>query len=160
VKRSKVLWIEDSAHFETSNLAAPVIMSGLYNLSVALDASDGMRQLRQHTFDAVVVDIRLPPGADERWIEVYRDLFRSNKAARLGLKLLEVIFHGAEAPWHEEFRAPMNDARRYGVLSVESRSDLATDLKRLGIGVYYDKGDGEDPDILLQTIRAITRQTS
>jgi hypothetical protein len=130
-------------------------MSGRYDLHVALDASDGVRRLRAEEFAAVVVDIRLPAGDDERWVKLHLDLFRNNKAARLGLKLLEIVLDGEEAPWRDTFRASMRDPLRYGVLSVENRSDLSGDLNRLGVKVYQDKGDGENDDILLKTIQSI-----
>jgi len=159
-KRARVLWVEDSAHFENTMLAAPVILSDQFELVVALDATDGIRHLRRSVFDAVVVDIRLPPGDDQWWVNFYMDLFKKNRPPRLGLKLLEIVLIGDKNFENANFAAVLRDPRRYGVLSVENRSDLMADLQRLRVGVYRDKGAGDDPEVLLQTINDILTQCS
>src|SRR5262249_47815261 len=150
-------WIEDGAYNENTSLATPVHLSDDYGLSIAVDATQGMQHLRERVFDAIVVDIRIPPGDDPRWIEIYYDLFRRREAARLGLKLLQIVLGRPEPLFHEPLPSAAKDAHRYGVLSVEGRTDLLTQLTPLGVSVCYDKGRGDDPDVLLKVIDDILR---
>jgi len=152
--KKRVLWIEDSAYNENTILAAPVHLTGKYDLSVALSASEGTNALRKTIFDAVIVDIRIPPGNDKRWIDIYYELGRSNMAARLGLKLLEVLL-STPPRWPEQFPDSAHDRSRYGVLSVESGIELKDDLARVGVSAYRDKGSGPDPTVLLEIIEEI-----
>jgi CheY-like chemotaxis protein len=152
--RKKVLWIEDSAFNEITILAAPVHLSGDYQLEFAFSATEAVEQLQRQEFDAVVVDIRIPPGNDDLWIDVYYKAGASTKASRLGLKLLQFVL-GKESDWNRSLPLPARDRSRYGVLSMESWNDLKEDLAGVGIACYRDKGSGDDPDVLLQIIRDI-----
>jgi DNA-binding NtrC family response regulator len=88
--RKKILWIEDGAFDEIAVLATPVHLTGEYQLEFALDASQAIRQLESQEFDAVIVDIRILPGDDPKWLNMYYAT-GSNKAARLGVKLLQFL---------------------------------------------------------------------
>jgi hypothetical protein len=149
--RKKVLWIEDGAFGEVSILAAPVHLSGEYQLEYAFSATEAMQQLRRQEFDAVIVDIRIPPGDDAMWQKAYRTAGANNRAARLGLQLLETVLGGAAA-FTENLPAATRDRHRYGVLSVESWKSLEQELNRLGVTRHRDKGSGDDPRVLLDLI--------
>jgi len=153
--KTRVLWIEDSAHNENTILAVPVHLSGRYDLTIALNATDGMAELLQRDYEVVVVDIRIPPGEDPRWLKIYYYLFNSKKPIRLGLRLLQILLGDPDPLWNDNFPAAARDPSRFGVLSVETRRDLADDLANLRVTVCRDKGDGEDPAILLDTIEMI-----
>jgi hypothetical protein len=157
MSRKRVLWIEDNAYTENTMLAAPVHLSGIYDLTIALNATQGTHHLRRSDFEAVIVDIRIPPGDDDRWDSIYRGLFESNKAARLGLKLLDVLLGPIDSTW-SDFPASARDRSRYGVLSVESGSEFRAELERLGIEVYRDKAGGRDPRLLLEMIDDIIKR--
>lgn len=157
MSRKRVLWIEDNAYTENTALAAPVHLSGTYDLTIALNATQGVAHLVDEEFDAVIIDIRIPPGDDDRWAAIYRSLFESNKAARLGLKLLDVLLGSGHAEW-TNFPPTARDRTRYGVLSVESGREFRAELERLGIDVYRDKASGRDPQLLLEMIEEIVRR--
>jgi DNA-binding NtrC family response regulator len=71
MKKIKVLWVEDSARLDLPHLAAPIYMDGNYDLVVAETVSDGIAHIQNENFDAIIVDIRIPPGDDPRWIKQY-----------------------------------------------------------------------------------------
>src|ERR1044072_1158818 len=93
-----VLWVEDGARFELAYLAAPVYMDGRYKLTVAQDVSEASHLVERIKFQALIVDIRLPPGEDNRWGELYGKVGGKKAAASLGIKLLRSMLHteGAE----------------------------------------------------------------
>ena|ERR1051326_2680996 len=153
-----ILWIEDSALQENTILATPVHLAGKYDLILALSATEGLIKLTEREYAAVVVDIRIPPGDDDRWINMYYSLGGTNKAARLGLKLLEVVLGPPDEYWRDELSATARDSGRYGVLSVEGASELARELEPFGVAVCRDKGGGDDPDVLLTVIEEILKR--
>lgn len=154
--RKKVLWIEDSAFDEIAVLAVPVHLSGEYELDFALSATEGAARL-QHAapeYDAVVVDIRLPPGEDPWWINEYISLQRARKPSRLGLTLLELTVGEGRRDWAKPFPEWARQRQRYGVLTVESEAEVGPSLKRLRVR-YRSKGSGDDTDVLLRLIEDI-----
>lgn len=158
--RPRVLWIEDDAETSNAYLAADVYLSGLYDLVVAVNATRGADELRRagREFDAIIVDIRIPPGIDDRWGKIYRELFQSNKAARLGLRLLETIFNSSAANG-DDFPEWARSRDRYGVLTIESGSEFLAELRRLEITVYRDKaGSSKNSGLLLEMIGEIMAQ--
>ena len=46
------------------------------------------------TYDAVIVDVRLPPGADNVWRDHYRNAGSDKVGAQLGLRLLHWLLSG------------------------------------------------------------------
>lgn len=150
----QVLWIEDNAYTENTQLAAPVYLSGDYDLTIALNATEGTEKLRTGNFEAIIVDIRIPPGEDKRFWTPYYQHYRDNKAARLGLKLLEVVLGNGDEAW-EKFPPEACDKSRYGVLSVESGAEFCAALEKLGVAIYRDRASGRDPELLLKMIEEI-----
>ncbi len=91
----QVLWIEDSANFELSELLGPVYYHGGYILDIAESASEATELLSlppesPHTplYDAIIVDIRLPPGHHTLWQKLYKQTIRGTVETQLGLLLL------------------------------------------------------------------------
>ena len=126
--RSRVLWIEDSALAEVARYAGPVYTSGKYDLSVALDATAGRHMICDSEYAAVIVDIRLPPGDDTAWSNLYLQS-RSNKAvARLGLRLLEALLSRAQAIVQIEGIPSWLSGDRFGVLTVETEAEIGQNL--------------------------------
>lgn len=151
--RKKVLWIEDSANDEMAFLATPVHLTGEFDLQVALNASDALGRLQGNAeYEAVIVDIRIPPGSDRRWISIYDG---TQKGSRLGLVLLQVLLGRNGPDWRVPFSKPkaVKDRLRYGVLSVENVAGDAAELEVL----YRDKSS-DDVNALLQLIRDILKQ--
>lgn len=152
--RKKVLWIEDDAFHELGRFATPVHLTGEFELEYALSATEAIDRLQTDEYDAIVVDVRIPPGNDKRWIEIYYNAGASNKAARLGVRLLQNIL-GREQSWHEGLHRAARDRQRYGVLSMDAE-DVRPDLEPVGVSCYRKKTEG--PSVLLKIIREILLQ--
>jgi hypothetical protein len=166
-KASRVLWVEDAASYDLSQLAAPLIMDGGmdggYDLTIADNASDAIARLQQSEFEAVIVDIRIPPGDDGDWIGLYYKLGKDRIGARLGRELLYAVLG------HKEARIRLGDRRpawltprRIGVLTVESPGELEEDLHALGIAIYQHKTASMPvaSDALLNLVKAVISQST
>jgi hypothetical protein len=155
--KQKIIWIEDSAFIDVQNLAGPVYVSGKYDIVVALDASEAVRKLIQIEFDAVVVDIRIPPGDNSRWTELYTRYGENKVTARLGLHILYSLF----APEDKKAEIKLENIpkwithNRFGILTVESERELQDDLKRLNIQVFRQKTAEMSETALLEVIEEI-----
>jgi len=151
--RCRALWIEDLAHTENARFSAPVYLSGRYDLTVALNATSAMSELSRNVYDAIIVDIRLPPGDDPLWIKEYTDRGDSTKAARLGLRLLEVVLDGSDTDnaWRGlTLPTAAREPHRYGILSVETKESL--NLDRLRVGPYRNKEAAANARLLLELL--------
>ena len=82
--KPKALWIEDSARLELANLCGPVFFHGRCDLSLAEDATTAANLLLAEPYQAVIVDIRLPPGTDARWRDHYSRTGSDKVSAQLG----------------------------------------------------------------------------
>ena len=148
----KVLWVEDSARLELRNLLGPIYMSGEYDLSLAEDATDAMRRLQTAVYDAVILDMRIPPGADEHWIKIYREREDDKATARLGLELANWMLDGNAFPYQ-----PPSWIKPYhvGVFTVENDPVLHARLDALKIEVFEHKTAGIADTILIKIIERI-----
>lgn len=157
--RPHVLWVEDSARFELSELLGPVYYSRKCFLTLAEDATSAVEHLNRRSFDALIVDIRLPPGSSATWRDLYRQAGKKRVEAQLGLHLLEWLlapatpgrWNGLPSP---QFRLP---PERIAVFSVESWSQVQERLKGLGITRerYYQKAVNTPDDILVRIIEQL-----
>jgi hypothetical protein len=159
-QKNKVLWVEDAARYDLAHLAAPVIMDGGYDLVVAENASDGIAQLLQSIFDAIVVDIRIPPGNDKAWINLYEMSGYEKVSARLGRCFLYTILGHPNAEIKLDKRPEWIIAEKVGVLTVESHLELDEDLKELGITVYHQKHSETPETILLELIEKVLKRVN
>ncbi|NUO79074.1 hypothetical protein HUU05_03280 [candidate division KSB1 bacterium] len=159
-RKHPILWIEDGARFDLPYLAAPVYMDGGYDLFVAETIADGIAHLQQHEFDAIIMDIRVPPGADLQWNTLYKDAGRNKVMARLGLKLLYSLLDHSEA----EIKLPAHpdwiNAKKIGVLTVESYAELKDHLDKLGIKVYQQKHANIEDMVLLDLIKKVLKNSA
>lgn len=157
--KKKILWIEDGAFFELRNLVGPVVASGKYDLDIALDVSDGLRKIMQNVYEAIIFDIRLPPGNEIEWVKLYMLYGNSKIEARLGKHLLYTLLQREEAniKLEKEIPAWLNH-KKFGILTVESRRELEEDLKNLGISIYIQKQSSTPISALLDIIEKILSQ--
>ena len=119
--RPRALWIEDGARSELSHLSGPVLYDGRIELVLAEDLTTAVEYLLEEEFDAVVVDVRLPPGDDPYWKELHRKAGRDKVHAQLGLQLLRWLLEPGHKP--ELAAAPSwLDAKRVAVFSVDTKS--------------------------------------
>jgi len=156
MSKHNVLWIEDGAFAEMSQMSAPIYVSGKYDLVIAENATEGLQQLMREDkeFDTIIVDIRLPPGDDETFLKLYYDRNESKVAARLGLALLKRVLKDGEKnqilPHHRE-------AKRFGIFTVEGHGELVDDLKALKLEnlKVFQKKETNSKDTLREIIEDI-----
>lgn len=156
-RKQTILWIEDGARFDLPYLAAPVYMDGGYDLFVAETIADGLAHLQRHEFDVIIMDIRVPPGTDQRWNTLYKEAGRNKVMARLGLKLLYSLLDHSEAEIKLPARPDWLEARKIGVLTVESFAELEPHLGKLGIKVYQQKHANIADMVLLDLIKQVLK---
>lgn len=155
--KTKFLWIEDNATTDLKHLLGPVYMSGRYDPVIALTVADGIFHMRRSEFAAVIVDIRLLPGADPEWQQLYTKLGGDKGTARLGLNLLYSLFDPRIDDLVIKDRPDWLDRSRVGVLTVEGREgDVGEALKSLGIDVYEQKTARTPNTVLLRMVERIT----
>ncbi|HET9768206.1 MAG TPA: hypothetical protein VFS60_15235 [Thermoanaerobaculia bacterium] len=150
----KILWVEDGAEAELFNMLAPIYVTGLYDLTIAANATEAVERLEASEFAAVIVDIRLPPGRDPQWVDIYGKYHENRDAARLGLHLLRALF----APGSTSIRLSSEKkewivGERFAVFSVET--DLANELREMGIGIYEQKNARTPRTKVLEIIRRL-----
>lgn len=158
MKKVKVLWVEDSAISDLRFLLMPVYMAGAYDVTIALDVSEAVARIWSDEFDAVIVDIRLPPGNDPRWIRRYQQFQDNRPGPRLGLQLLYSLLTPNPAivlPDRPGWLKP----ERFGVLTVEPKVELIDDLQTLRISVFEQKTTRTSSEVLVTMVEMILRQS-
>jgi hypothetical protein len=160
--RPQILWIEDQVNTDLMDLAAQVYAACKYDLVIALDVSEGLRQISRTKFDIVIVDIRLEPGADAQWIQFYKMREYDKLAARLGLQLLHCLLKPDAVASEIRVSVPEwvhNGHTRFGVLTVESPREVKADLAALGITVYRQKTERTSSTVLVEMIEELLRHS-
>lgn len=153
--KTRVLWVEDSARLELRNLLGPVNISGKYDLCLAEDATNAMRHLQTTEYDAIILDMRIPPGVDEQWIRLYRERDEDKATARLGLELAKWMFDG-----HSFQCSPPTwiKPHQVGVFTVENDPELRLILKSLHIDIFEHKIASIPDNVLVDLIERIMGQ--
>ncbi len=183
-QRKRMLWIEDGKRFELVEQMAPAYYSGEYILHLAEDVVDGINHLRSaesggKPYDVVIVDIRLPPGEDKVWYDLYKRTIHSQVESQLGLILLYWLFEKDLKGNLADFRRPGNpragkdieerltelkhsgvtppnvEKKTVAVYTVEHPPLVCPHLNYLGIEVYAQKTIDTPDDILLKLARAV-----
>ena len=140
--RPRVLWIEDSARYELSELAGPVYFSRKYTLTLAEDASSAVYQVTNIIFDVLIVDMRIPPGSHPTWEDLYKKDGKVKGNPKLGLHLLEWLLLPPEKnPYLKFFGLPpiWIKSTQIAVFTVENWDQIAGELDYLGIKTYQQK---------------------
>ncbi|MCL5037434.1 MAG: hypothetical protein M1269_10005 [Chloroflexi bacterium] len=153
----KVLWIEDQYSTDLNKLYGPIYTSRRYDFVAAQDVSDGIDQIMKSEFQAIIADIRIPPGKKEEWIELFNQSGGHKDFARLGLHLLYSLLGHEKAKVKIENIPGWLEANRIGVFSVESSEELK-DLKEMNIRVFQQKTTGLPKTILLELLDKILQQ--
>lgn len=158
-EKKKVLWIEDDAiGGGVSELTAPVYTSGEYELTIASDVTEGIKKILENTYDMVVVDMRLLPGADKTWIKYHQIHQSKMNKSLLGLKLLHALF------CHERSEIRINPPKwaipsRFGILTIEPENKITEELEDLDIIVHTKTIDMDD-EALLNLIQNIHKKNA
>jgi len=160
--KHRVLWIEDGAYGDLPDLIGPVVVDGGYDLDIALDATQGVEKILGNEYDCVIVDIRLPPGTDRKWIDIHNHPDRNKDAERLGLLVLRSLL----TPEKSEVHVPNipswvkeDKAKRLGVLTVENQNEVESDLAELEIEAYRQKNRRPSVNTLLELIQEVMKQS-
>ena len=156
--KTRVLWIEDSARLELASLLGPVYFGGKYDFVSAEDVTTAVNNLGVREFDVVIVDMRLPPGQNQVWRELYQQAGSQTAEAQLGMKLLYWLIGKDESVYHVEPPSWITPLR-IGVFTVESKREIGQDLGILGITVYRQKAADLPDTILRDLIEEILGQT-
>lgn len=157
--KPKVLWIEDSARLELRNLMGPVYFSGKYDFALAEDVTTAINLLRAKSFDVIIVDIRLPPGVDPYWQDLYKQASADKVRAQLGIRFLRWLLGFDKSIYTPE--PPQNiSPDQIGIFSVETRGEIHRILSELDIKVYQHKAGGLPDTILLDLIDQIIGKKS
>jgi CheY-like chemotaxis protein len=146
--RKRVLWIEDAAMLDLSYMFGPVFADGSYDLSIAMSAAEGLSQILTQEFHCVVVDIRLPPGDDHRWIDLYNESGHNKATARLGVVLAYCCLRPADARIRIDRVPSWVSPNRFGFLSVEPPEEMHQEVAPLGVRVYRKKSINDRQGLL------------
>ena len=153
--KKKVLWIEDGAYHNFQEYSAPIYMSGRYDLTIAVDTSSAIQLIQSREFDIIIVDIRLLPGENEEWIELYNRKGESKISARLGLWLLYGLLSHKDAPIKVQSIPNWINPKIFGIFTVETYGEVEEHLEQLGIeGSAFMHKEG-DQKMLLRLIDRI-----
>ena len=155
--KQRLLWIEDEAFGQLAWFAGPIYSALEHDLTIELNTSSAYRRICEEEFDAVVVDIRLAPGDDMRWVKLYRSSGFKRAEARLGLHLLYSLLRPEESEIELPHVPPWVTANRFGVMTVEGEREIAVDLSVLGINHYVQKQAGTDWTALRDLFAEILR---
>jgi DNA-binding NarL/FixJ family response regulator len=156
--KQPVLWLEDTATYDLQEMAAFVRTDGRFELVIADNATDGVAAVLQREFDAVVVDIRIPPGDDRRWIQLFEKHESNRIRARLGRHFLYSVLGHANAKVQLEAPPSWISPLKIGVMTVERQADLDDDLRALGIVSYRQKRADTPEDALARLVEDMLKQ--
>src|SRR5690348_14613660 len=95
-EKKKILWIEDDAKKDFKYLIPPIVISGKYEIITAGNASDGLNHLFADRYDAIIIDIRIPPGNNQSFVQLYNNLGGNTGTSKLGLRFLNSLFKGSK----------------------------------------------------------------
>jgi hypothetical protein len=132
-------------------LVGPLFFSGKYDFNLAEDVTTAVHFLRANQYDALIVDVRLPPGIDGAWRKLYQQTGFDKVHAQLGLKLLRWLL----ARDHSIYPEPPPEwikPHKVGVFTVESKQEIQKHLDELGIAVFKQKSAGLADTVLLDLI--------
>ena len=148
--KPKVLWIEDSARFELNNLTGPIYFYGKYDFQQAENVTSAIEFLKVKEYDALIVDVRLPPGNDPYWRDLYRNAGLDGGGEKLGIKFLYWLLSrdGAYSYKPPDWASP----ERIAVFTVENKSEIRNSLDELGIDLFKQKTTGLSDTTLLDLI--------
>lgn len=153
--KTRVLWIEDNAHSDYVHTVGPVLVDGRYDLMIAESASEGIQNIKDHEFDSVIVDLRLPPGEDRLWISVYNDGGNNRTGARLGLEVLHALLRPRDARVRLPFVPKWVEPKRFAVFTVEPKVEVQSIIDMLKVTVYVQKTAEVSTRVILDILREL-----
>ena len=158
MSKIRVLWIEDASDMDLESLAGFVNNMPEYYLRFALNVTQGLERIENESWDIVIVDIRIPPGRDRRWIDLYSNHGGFISDASLGLHLLYSLCKHPDADIPLKKVPPWLTPKTLGVLTVEP--NLQVEMEKLGIKTYFTKKATMSTRTLLDVIESVVRRGS
>ncbi len=132
-----VLWVEDDAEYNLAYLASPLIMSGRYDLTLAVTITEAVHFLEERPpYDAIVFDLRVPAGHAPKWRKIERKLNRTADNAHLGYHLLLHLL-GLPHPLHKKYG--LNKDKTHGILNTVDGNDTDSAVDGIGIMSIDDR---------------------
>jgi len=156
--KPRVLWIEDSARFELSNLTGPVYFSGEFDFQQVENITTAISFIKAKIYDVLIVDVRLPPGTNPYWLDLYHRTGEGEGGEKLGLSFLYWLLsrNGNYPEPPPEWAKP----NLVGVFTVESYQEIKEKLIDLNIDVFKQKTAGLPDTTLVDLIREIQSRNS
>lgn len=155
----RFLWIEDALESDLQEVLNHLYVDGIYHPVHTTTATDGYNKLIADRFDAVIVDIRIPPGSDKRWRDLYMKFGERKDEARLGMHLLDGLFRPASVEIRNLVCPDWLLPQRVGIISVESSLELGIPSKRWGIDQYLRKGSQLDPEQVISMLTVLVSRS-
>ena len=155
--KPRILWIEDSARLDLRNLVGPIYFGGKYDFNLAEDVTTGVNFLRAKEFNAVIVDIRLPPGIDPVWHRIYQRSGQDKVQAQLGMRLLYWMLANDYSVYPHPSPTWIHPGK-VAVFTVESRPEIQKNLDELGIRFFRQKTAGLPDTVLIELIDQVLEQ--
>ena len=153
-----ILWVEEAAQSDYANWIAPINMAGCYDIKIAEDTTQATECVQREPFDVILVDIRLPPGNDPRWINIYNASHSAKYTAQLGMAFIHSILGKKEPPVAISIPDGWVTAQKIGILSVESESMLKANMDLLDIHIFQQKSTRVSETVLLELVQRILKQ--
>ena len=150
---AKVLWIEDEADSILPHLIVHAELQCGHIVVNAPDATHAMSQLYDDEFDVVILDVRLPPGMDEKWIRRFQGAAGRTETPRLGIELIK------EALADNDPKASWLTPEKIAVFTVEPPQMLENEMQELGIATYRRKTIDVREEELSDLISAVLGQS-
>ncbi len=149
MSRPRVLWIEDNARLDLQKMIGPLTCERRFHFQLAIDVTEGLRMLRSQQYDAMIIDVRLPPGLDPSWAKQYRAAGSDKITAELGLKLLAWLLGGDRSIERTE-PPPWVHPGMVGIFSVESRDEIELEIDFDALRVVYEEKKAELPETFVR----------
>ncbi|NJC96881.1 MAG: hypothetical protein C3F07_20855 [Anaerolineales bacterium] len=156
--KPRVLWIEDSARFELNNLTGPIYFYGKYDFQQVEDITTAVNFLLARPFDVLIVDVRLPPGNDPYWRDLYQNVTADGGGEKLGIKFLYWLL--SRDGEYQQTPPDWVSADQIGVFTVENYQEIQEKLDALEIKVFKHKSAGLSDTTLLDLIEEILEKKS
>lgn len=132
-----VLWIDEGAP-NLGPLAAPILMTRYYALTVVNNVADALMMISKQEYHIIVFEpYCLMPGSNcsRQWAEFYHKNFKGKDIAT---ELLRVLLSPAEATL--EFEVPeWVEGKRFGIFSTGLLEEYAKLMDQCGIRKFLQK---------------------
>jgi CheY-like chemotaxis protein len=155
MEQKKILWVEDGARFELAFLTAPIYYKGIHDLTIAEDVSSAINYCSFQEFDAIILDLRLPPGGKRDWYSLFKKFGEDKLAAKLGVHFLHSILGVPPIKIKIKTIPEWIQPNRIGVFTVEKFDENKTEMNKLNINNFQQKSTKMTNSILLDFIEEV-----